>query len=177
MSDGYNELLAERLRCYEFPFSLGPNVSKSTSSQPQAKTPQAELVDTIYKLGAQGEDLDAVKEAAETAETAEARYRTSIETSLHGVTNLAVKSKPKARRFVIAYWLNQEAKTETAEGVLYPDERPVSERTKDAISIVNLVHLQVSYGAFLSRSYNTLDRLAEHLDEAKIPYSIAYFDN
>lgn len=156
----------ERMLAYRPSPWLNSFSSSEKSSRPA--TPQEELVETIEKLGSQGNDLSSVKSAIDRAES---KYTAEIEKSLVGVANLAKRGGAKVRRFIVAYWHDSQA--QTAEGVEYPDQRKFSD--SDKRSERDLVYFQTNYSV-LGSSHNTMKAFRERLTERKVPFHIVYID-
>lgn len=121
------------------------------------------------------EDLRAVDEKELPAisleiENIKSKNKARIADSLNGVVDLAAMGKPKLRRFAIAYFVNDVAKT--AEGVELGETGYIPEAKE-----TDETRVWVSGSDYpVKGNHYTMSRLRKRLDDSEIPYKIKYFD-
>jgi hypothetical protein len=138
-------------------FSTGSS-PLSPSPAPSLSTPQG----IAAAIGALDKSAD-ITPIAEKVKQCEAEHKSRIEKDLAGLADLELLGGAKGRRFVLAYWYENAA--HMTQGIEYPKRA----------SIYTVFILEARYP--LRSECSSMEDLCKRLNEHKIPYHIAYFDN
>lgn len=161
--DAARKIAEEAMRYYAIlPSDLGLPKQKQGESMSSSKTQQA--LNAVREL--ENAELSTISTEIDAIQR---RNKDRIIDGLGGVADLAVMSKPKLRRFVIAYYINGEAKS--AEGVEFGDTSFICDD-----KVCDEARVWVSDNDYpVKGMHYTMGRLRKRLEESGVPFVIKYF--